>query len=73
VCCRIIPPACSTDVERFANVMIREEVDQDDRGNDHTEQNRPDVERAKQQDEAEDEIRNLEDGHRPECPPFQGS
>jgi hypothetical protein len=31
-------------------MAIREEVDQDDRGNDHTEQNRPGVERAKQND-----------------------
>jgi len=63
--------ARSTNIERFANVTICEEVDQNDRGKDHTEQNRPDVERAKQQDEAEDEIRDLEDGHCPECPPFQ--
>jgi hypothetical protein len=38
----------STDIERFANMTIREEVDQDDRGNDHTQQHRPGVERAKQ-------------------------
>jgi hypothetical protein len=33
----------------YANVTIREKVDQDDRGNDHTEQNCPGVESAKQQ------------------------
>jgi hypothetical protein len=30
----------STLVERFANMAIREEVDQDDRRNDHNEQDR---------------------------------
>ncbi len=38
----IMHPARSTYIERFANMIIREEVDQDDRGNDHTEQNRDD-------------------------------
>jgi hypothetical protein len=68
----ILHPARSTDIERFANMIIREEVDQDDRGNDHTEQNRPGVERAKQQEGTEDEIQDLEDGHCPECPAPEG-
>jgi len=38
----------STDIERFANMTIREEVDQDDRRNDHIKQGRPGFERAKQ-------------------------
>jgi len=40
--------ARSTNMERFANMAICEEVDQDDRRNDHTEQNCPDVVNAKQ-------------------------
>jgi hypothetical protein len=39
--------ARSTNIERFANTAIREEVDQDDRRNDHTSQGRPGVEHAK--------------------------
>ena len=65
-------PARSTYIKRCANVTIREEVDQDGRGNDHAEQNCPDVERTKQQDGTTDEIQDLEDGHGPECPASQG-
>ena len=64
-------PAHSTYIERFANMAIREEVGQDDSRNDHTEQNRPGVESAKQQDGTEDEIRNFEDCHCPECPALE--
>jgi hypothetical protein len=41
-------------------MAIREEVDQDDRGNDLTSQNRPEVEHAQQQDSTPDEIEGLE-------------
>jgi len=58
----------STYIERFANIPIREEVDQDDCGNDHTEQNRPGVVRAKQLDRPANEIKGLEDDHQPESP-----
>jgi hypothetical protein len=69
----ILHPARSTDIERFANMTIREEVDQVDSGNDHTEQNRPGVERANQLDGTEDEIQDLEDDHCLESPAPEGS
>jgi hypothetical protein len=43
-------------------MAIREEVDQEDRGNDLTSQSHPEVEHAQQQDSTPDEIDGLESG-----------
>ncbi len=59
-------------MERFVNMAIDEEGDQDGCGNDHAQQDRPDAERAQQQHGTEDEIEGLEDDHRPEGPASKG-
>ncbi len=51
--------ASSTYIERFTNIPICEEVDQDDRVNDHTEQSRPEVVSGKQLDRPANEIKDL--------------
>jgi hypothetical protein len=43
-------------------MAIREAVDQEERMNDLTSQNHPEVEHAQQQDSTPDEIENLESG-----------
>jgi hypothetical protein len=45
-------------------MTIREEVNQDDRREDHTEQNSPDVESTKLQHDSEEETHNLDDHYR---------